>query len=231
MPSATSTAAPMPSSRNGRSLGRAVFRSTPTTTTTKIDASATASSRRSATIVPISVRLLASVRRFKQHHAQHLAGARRQHVVAHVADRGEAVGVAALGVDAGVVEDPVPALAAHQRGDRVEGRAGQEPGDGLGPAREHGSVLARCPPDHRPEGDHEEQDLDEREASVHGWAPLPGRAPWACRTGGASPSSVPARARGRMGRGSAGRSHGSRRSDDLAQQNPVLCCALPDGAR
>ena len=67
-----------------------------------------------ATTVPSSSRLPASVRCDEQHDAQRLARARRQHVVAHVAHRGERVGVDAAGLDARQVEDPVPALAAQR---------------------------------------------------------------------------------------------------------------------
>ena len=49
----------------------------------------------------------------EQHHAQRLARARGKDVVAHVADRGEAVAVAARGLDLAQPEDVVPALGAH----------------------------------------------------------------------------------------------------------------------
>ena len=58
---------------------------------------------------------------------QHLAAARGQHVVAHVADERQPVGVGALVRDLGQAHDPVPAPAAGGERERVDPERGDQP--------------------------------------------------------------------------------------------------------
>ena len=106
--------------------------------------------------------------RGEQHDLERLAGARGQHVVAHVADARQRVAVAAARAHAGGGEDPVPALAAHDRRDRVQHGRSREPGDRVAAARELRRLLLRRPPHDCGERDQGDKGLDEREASVHG---------------------------------------------------------------
>ena len=63
----------------------------------------------------------------------------------------------------------MPALAAQERGDRVEQRPPISHAISLARVRDRRGVLPGGPPDHGRERDHREDGLDDREASVHYW--------------------------------------------------------------
>ena len=88
-----------------------------------------------------------------QDRADRVARARGQHVVAHVAHAGERVGVDARGLGALVDQQPLPALRAHEGGQRVE-RDRPDQGGQLGPAGgQVGRLLLGRPPDDAGEGE------------------------------------------------------------------------------
>jgi hypothetical protein len=89
-----------------------------------------------------------------------VARARREGVVAHVADRRERVRVAARHVGAAVVQQRAPALAAQERGERVQREAGAERGERGAGRRQVRQRLARRPPHDRRERGGRDGDLD-----------------------------------------------------------------------
>ena len=84
-------------------------------------------------------------RRAEHHHAHHVTRARRQRVVAHVADRGQAIALAAPSVDVRARKQPVPAFSAQERRARVEGERDGQQGDGVDVQRDPGRVLPGGP--------------------------------------------------------------------------------------
>jgi len=94
----------------------------------------------------------------EQPDAQDLAAAHRQHVVAHVADQRQPVGVRALVRDAGQAQDAVPAEAADRERHAVDADGADEPRPAARRVRELRRVLLGDPPRHRRQRDdrHEE---------------------------------------------------------------------------
>ena len=112
----------------GGPLARPGRAATPTHVSTANSAASTAaSSMRSAMIEPRIVRRLRGRARAEDRDPQHLAAARGQHVVAHVADEREPVGVGALVRDLGQAHDPVPAPAAGGQRERVDPERAHQP--------------------------------------------------------------------------------------------------------
>ena len=107
-----------------------------------------------------------------QHDPHRVAGARRQHVVDRVADRGQRVGVRARGPRAVVEQQPVPALGAHERVDGVErDRADAARRSAPAPCGSRGGVLAQRPPHHAGERDDGDDDAEHRPHAAQPAAP------------------------------------------------------------
>ena len=106
-----------------------------------------------------------------QDDADGVAGAGGQHVVAHVADDGERVGVRAGRVRAFVHEQPLPALGAHDRGQGVERDRAEQRGDLGGGVRQLRRLLLGRPPHDEPDPDDRDDDPDQRQGRA---APGPG---------------------------------------------------------
>ena len=99
--------------------------------------------------------------------AQHVAASRREHVVPHVADRRQPVGVGPAGVDLGAADDPVPALGARQRGEAVEPERRDQRERVVARTGELRRLLARGPPDDGAERDDRHGDLRGQDAPFH----------------------------------------------------------------
>ena len=99
-----------------------------------------------------------------QDHADGVAGARRQHVVAHVADARQRVRVDPLRRASFVLEQPLPALGADDGRERVERDRGQERSQLGAGRRQLGRLLARRPPEDAGERDQRDRDPDPRQA-------------------------------------------------------------------
>ena len=97
------------------------------------------------------------------HHADRVAGPRRQHVVHGIADHGQRVGVRAQRVRAVVEQQPLPALGAHQRVDAVERDRPDQRRELSRSVGELGRILAQRPPHHGPE-------RHDRDDDAHGGA-------------------------------------------------------------
>ena len=132
------------------------------------------SSRRSATSVPTTVRLDVFARGAARNDADRVAGAGGEDVVAHVADHGQRVRVAALRGGALVLEQPLPALAAHERREPVERDRADQRRDLARGGRELRRVLLGRPPDDDAERDDADED-DRGSAARSGGAGSPGR--------------------------------------------------------
>ncbi len=102
---------------------------------------------------------------------QQLAAARGQHVVAHVADEREPVGVGPPVGDLGQPHDAMPAPAAGRQGDRVDTQRAHEPQVAAEAVGELRRVLLGHPPGDRGQRDHRDDDgraaLELRARPVH----------------------------------------------------------------